>query len=280
MVDTDETATRVLDAMLKEKTGRITFVPLNRLKPKPVQIPEVDDIEPLIEQLEYDPRFEKAFQQVFGKTCVCKDLALAAKYARSHDLNTITIEGDKVDRKGALTGGFHDFRRSRMDGINAYKHWNTKFKEENDRSVILKATIGPLEQTITKLAGEIQVASNKRTRILDSREPLSRELSNTLMEKEALSIRISKLQLEISDLETELGTLEARRKSYSEEIGAPLRDSLTPHERSEIATLSKEAEVGKNILLERKSRAAEVCQSTKYSRDTDLLLAQPSEKSD
>jgi structural maintenance of chromosome 3 (chondroitin sulfate proteoglycan 6) len=29
VVDTDETASKVLDAMLKEKTGRVMFMPLN-----------------------------------------------------------------------------------------------------------------------------------------------------------------------------------------------------------------------------------------------------------
>ena len=103
-MDTDETASRVLDIMLKEKTGRVTFMPLNRLKPRDVAYPNAPDAIPLIEKLQFDPRYEKAFKQVFGKTCVCRDLYIAAAYVRSHNLNTITLDGDKVDRKGSLTG--------------------------------------------------------------------------------------------------------------------------------------------------------------------------------
>ncbi|KAG6827739.1 hypothetical protein H0H93_015376, partial [Arthromyces matolae] len=68
VVDTDETASKVLDIMMKEKTGRVTFMPLNRLKPKNPPTPNAQDAEPLINKLQYDPKFEKAFQQVFGKT--------------------------------------------------------------------------------------------------------------------------------------------------------------------------------------------------------------------
>ncbi|KZV98658.1 hypothetical protein EXIGLDRAFT_562784, partial [Exidia glandulosa HHB12029] len=63
---------------------------------------------PLIDKLTYDDAYGKAMQEVFGRTDVCRDLNVAAAYVRSHGLNTITLDGDEVDRKGALTSGFHD----------------------------------------------------------------------------------------------------------------------------------------------------------------------------
>lgn len=40
VVDTDETASRILDVMVREKSGRVTFMPLNRLRPQNVRYPE------------------------------------------------------------------------------------------------------------------------------------------------------------------------------------------------------------------------------------------------
>ena len=117
VVDTDDTASRLVDIMMREKNGRVTFMPLNRLKPKDVTYPNAPDAIPLIQKLRFDPAHEKAFKQVFGKTCVCRDLTIAAAYVKSHGINTITLDGDKVDRKGALTGGYHDVRRSRIEAI-------------------------------------------------------------------------------------------------------------------------------------------------------------------
>ncbi|CAG7849952.1 Structural maintenance of chromosomes protein 3 AltName: Full=Cohesin complex Psm3 subunit [Serendipita indica DSM 11827] len=258
VVDTDETASRVLKAMLEEKAGRVTFMPLNRLKVKAVQYPEVDEVEPLIKQLEYNPLYEKALQQVFGKTCICKDLATAAKYARSHDLNTTTIEGDKVDRKGALTGGYHDLKRSRMDGINAYKHWKAKHVEESERSIKLKAEITPLEQEITQISGRIQVDSNERMRLLDARGPLLRNLSAIQREKDQVEAKYQRQTAEIRELETEIANLQAQVKSHSDEIGAPMSNNLNPRERKELQDLVKQVDGLKSSYAERKAIAAEM----------------------
>ncbi|KAG8821762.1 Structural maintenance of chromosomes protein 3 [Serendipita sp. 399] len=255
VVDTDETATRVLKAMLEERVGRVTFMPLNRLRVKEVQYPDVEEVEPLIKRLEYDPKFEKAFQQVFGKTCVCKDLALASKYARSHDLNTITVEGDKVDRKGAISGGYHDVRRSRMDAISTYRHWKNRYVEESEKSSKLKAEITPLEQEITRISGEIQIDSSKRTRLLDSREPLLKELSTVQRQKDQLEDKFAKLKAEMNALEIEITGLQAQQKGYSDELGAPLSSSLNARELKELQDLVKAVDKLKTSFAEAQSRA-------------------------
>lgn len=47
VVDTDETASRVLDIMSQEKKGRCTFIPLNRLRPKNIEYPQANDALPM-----------------------------------------------------------------------------------------------------------------------------------------------------------------------------------------------------------------------------------------
>jgi structural maintenance of chromosome 3 (chondroitin sulfate proteoglycan 6) len=256
--------------MLRDKVGRVTFMPLNRLKPKAIQYPVVEGMEPLIKQLQYDPIFEKAFQQVFGKTCVCEDLTLAAKYARNYDLNTITREGDKVDRKGALTGGYHDVRRSRIDGINAYKHWKAKYNEESERSASLKENMTRLEQNISQLSGSIQVASNNRARLLDSREPLMRELTALQKEKDQLTDRHTKLTEDISNLETELQTLNSQRKSLEDEIGAPMNNNMTAKERDEMQSLIKKVD---NLKITVAQSQAEAAQVNSFDSPLDIYLS-------
>lgn len=69
VVEDDETASRLLEVMNREKSGRVTFMPLNRLSPPHIDYPEiVEDGElqalPLVHQLKSDPRFIPALQQV------------------------------------------------------------------------------------------------------------------------------------------------------------------------------------------------------------------------
>jgi structural maintenance of chromosome 3 (chondroitin sulfate proteoglycan 6) len=64
VVDTEETAAKILDIMSKEKVGRVTFMPLNRLAVKDVPLPDSPDVKPMISELKFKPVLQKAFQQV------------------------------------------------------------------------------------------------------------------------------------------------------------------------------------------------------------------------
>lgn len=250
MVDTDETASKVLDIMTRERTGRVTFMPLNRLKPKDVTYPNADDAIPLIKKLSFDPKMDKAFKQVFGKTCVCRDLAVAAAYVRSHQLNTITLEGDKVDRKGALTGGYHDIRRSRLDAVKNVTTWREKYDTDNARIRDVKKSILQLEQEITKLVGQMQIATNQRTKMQQLREPLIEEATLLSREHDRLKERLSRGETDVEDLKTELVGLRARIEDHEKELQLPLVQGLSSEEQAMLNELGKEAEMRQKVLVE------------------------------
>ncbi|KAG5642310.1 hypothetical protein DXG03_003030, partial [Asterophora parasitica] len=250
VVDTDETASKVLDIMIKEKTGRVTFMPLNRLKPKNPPTPNAQDAEPLINKLRFDNKFEKAFQQVFGKTCVCRDLTIAAAYVKSHGINTITLDGDKVDRKGALTGGYHDIRRSRIEAIKSVTSWRAKFVAEDKRSTEVKESISTLEQQITQLTGQMTVLAGQQNQTRDSRERLMNEGNQLTREKEKVTQRILSLEADLADLETELMGLDTKLTGYKAELATPLARGLSSEEEGLIVTLGKEVEKRQKEMVE------------------------------
>lgn len=64
MVDNDETASKLLDVMTKEKLGRVTFMPLNRLKSVNANYPKANDALPMISKLKFDRAYVMAFEQV------------------------------------------------------------------------------------------------------------------------------------------------------------------------------------------------------------------------
>jgi len=47
VVDNDETATIILDRMVQDKSGRVTFMPLNRLDVKDYQYPQTNEAIPM-----------------------------------------------------------------------------------------------------------------------------------------------------------------------------------------------------------------------------------------
>ncbi len=64
VVDTDETASKLVEAMTREKCGRLTFMPLNRLKSTNVQYPKANDAIPMISKLTFDRAYVMAFEHV------------------------------------------------------------------------------------------------------------------------------------------------------------------------------------------------------------------------
>ena len=64
VVENDDVATKLLEVMIQEKLGRLTFMPLNRLKNYPFDYPEGQDTIPLIKKLRFDPKLSLAFKQV------------------------------------------------------------------------------------------------------------------------------------------------------------------------------------------------------------------------
>ncbi|KAJ7098111.1 structural maintenance of chromosome protein 3 [Mycena belliarum] len=250
VVDSDETASKVLDVMLKEKTGRVTFMPLNRLRPTNPPLPNAQDAIPIMEKLKFDVVHQKAFQQVFGKTCVCRDLTIAAAYVKSHGINTITTDGDKVDRKGALTGGFHDVKRSRIDAIKSVTSWRAKWEAEDVRLREVKAAILQVEQEITQLAGRIQVLNLQINQIRESRERLTDEGTALTREKGKLNERSAKLERDQDELEAELNGLDAKLAGYENELKSPLTKGLTDEEEEDVVNLGNEVEDRRKELVE------------------------------
>ncbi|KAJ7593277.1 RecF/RecN/SMC [Mycena floridula] len=262
VVDTDATAQTVLSSLLTQKAGRVTFMPLNRLKPKSTALNIQDeDVVPIISTLSFsadhpnapnhsqakafqaNPLHAKALQQVFGRTCVCKDLPSAAVCIKAHpEVNTITIHGDRIDRRGALTGGYHDPRQSRLEAIRNLSTWRRKYEAEKAKAEDVKARIQVLENEIGALTGEIVKKENEVKAIRDGRERLLGEGTAMQTEKDEIEARILKLKADEADLTTEMEGLEAKMRAFRKELKTPLNADLSAQELEMLESVPLEIE--------------------------------------
>jgi len=258
VVDTDETASRLLKIMNAEKTGRVTFMPLNRLRPKAAPPVNPQDAVPLLSKITYEPLHAKALQQVFGRTCVCRDLSLAAAYVKSHGINTITLDGDKVDHKGALSGGYHDIRRSRLDAIRTLSLWRTKSEGDESRHKEVKATILELDQEIARLAGQIQVLTSQLAQQKHARDNLGDTVGVLRNEKERVRERIEKLEAQVEDTEGELRESDTQILPLRDELQTPMVRGLTDEEEAAIERLNREVDQRTASLTQRTNEKLEV----------------------
>ena len=53
----------------------------------------LQDVFPMIRELQFEPRFRQAMLTVFGKTLMCRDIDVASQYSKSANLDCVTMEG-------------------------------------------------------------------------------------------------------------------------------------------------------------------------------------------
>lgn len=243
VVDTDETASKILEELNREKSGRLTLMPLNKIKIREQTYPKTTTAQPITDILEFDhTRFEKAFQQVFGKTLLCSSLESGSSIAKTHNVSCVTLDGDQINNKGALTGGFYDKRFSKIRAMKELNKLRNKVKELEAESVEIKKNIQEVDQRITQIISELQTVETERTKtqhsfqLFMSRARESQAKLNT--NKELLERR----KISLNELETNLKQLNDSLKSLESEKGTKLLSKLSDDEQKELVTLNNELE--------------------------------------
>ncbi|BGP07249.1 Structural maintenance of chromosomes protein 3 [Rhodotorula toruloides] len=252
VVDNDDTATRILNRMVQDKSGRVTFMPLNRLRVHDVEYPKSNEAIPMINKLKFSEDFRPAFKQVFGRTIICQTLEIAGAYTRSHGLNAITLDGDKYDRKGSLTGGYHDVRRSRLDAVKQLKAAQKKDEELSGQRNEIKTTLVRLEQEITQLVGKIKVAEGSLTRLRDEHAPFLEATMQAQAEEDRLKTKLAKLDMQLAEHRSNMRGLEKECEMWRKEMVSAFEgeEGLSAEEEDEMTRLSEEAEKRKKALVE------------------------------
>ncbi|MCJ1310551.1 Structural maintenance of chromosomes protein 3 [Agyrium rufum] len=238
VVDNDETATRVLEILQKERAGRVTFMPLNRLKPNIRNVPKANDSIPMIEKIKFDLQYEKAFQQVFGKTIICPDLTVAAGYARSHGVSAITMEGDRSDKKGALSGGYHDPRQSRLDAVRKVTKWRKEYDSHKGQHIEVKRSLDRIDQEITKALGELQKLDQDRQRQANSYAPMRQELQTKVANLQSLQDSLETKKRAQSNIEANTRSITEQASAHEAELSSDFKKALTREEETQLENLS------------------------------------------
>ncbi|KAM0334327.1 hypothetical protein ACHAQA_001351 [Verticillium albo-atrum] len=242
VVQNSQTSEFIIDKLNRQKGGRVTFMPLDQLRPRPVNFPRSQDAVPLLSKITYDPKYEKAFQQVFGKVVVCRTLAIATQYARSHGVDAITPEGDQASKRGAMTGGYIEPGRSRLEAVralnqtrDAHEHLQSQLEELGDR-------IEQKGQQITLAMGELQKAEQKFRHLQGGFDPLRNQLSSkhAYLEREKAHLeaaikRREKVEKNMKDFTETLTAHEA-------ELSTEFKKALTPAEERQLNELEKQVD--------------------------------------
>lgn len=186
-------------------------------------------------------------------------MEVAASYTKSHNLNTITLEGDKYDRKGAMTGGYIDAKQSRLDAAKNVKIWQERYDTEAKDHAEAKQTIVRLDQEITQLVGQLQVIQGKKRMVSEEREPLVAASMSAQDETERLRTRVTKLETQVTEHQSSIRNMKSEIKAYEAELKTTMNQTLSKSEVAQMATLTAEIAATQEELRQLSKDRSEVC---------------------
>jgi len=245
IVDTDEVASSCIEYLKKNKLGRATFLPLNKMidgRPRGKAILAANSGPGFaIDLVRYDEKYRSAFWFVFGDTVVVKTLSDARKLMGG--VRLVTLEGELAEASGAMIGGTLD------------KH--------------LMKFGAPSESRIEKKASELRTA-------VEEAEKVQEELSRLRLQLADLEGKIRDTNAKDGGESVKLGALETKRKEFDQKLASI--DSELAAKNKELSETLDLMEKGKGD-VSRFTEDIDKTKKKKESRDKKLLEATPHELS-
>ncbi|XP_057782126.1 structural maintenance of chromosomes protein 3-like [Salvia miltiorrhiza] len=261
VVENDDISTQIIGHLNSQKGGRVTFVPLNRVKAPHVTYPQSSDVIPLLKKLNFLEKYRAAFGQVFAKTVICRDLDVASRVARADGLDCITLEGDQVNKKGGMTGGFYDYRRSKLKFMSTIRQNMKSVTTKEDELTKIRTEHAPLtDQKINELVAEQQKNDAKMAHEKSTLEQLKQDVMNAEKQKHSIKKSLEKKEKLLSSVLNQIEQNRANIAMKKDEMGTELVDHLTPEEKESLSRLNPEITNLKEQLI--------TCRSSRMETET------------
>jgi len=209
VVDDDEVASVAIEILKSSQAGRATFLPLNKMKPRPwgqnpPKTPGVIDF--AINLVEFDKVYESAFYFALGDTLVVEDLNTARNLMGKYRM--VTLDGSLVEKTGAMTGGsVHKtgikFAQNEDDEIETFKQ---RLQKMQDKAILLDRQKQDTEARLEEVRKDYSSAMTELNK-------KKFELENVVKNLESADLKVVKSQEAISEKTPELDNA---KKIYNE----------------------------------------------------------------
>uniref|UniRef100_H2MKB0 Structural maintenance of chromosomes protein 3 n=1 Tax=Oryzias latipes TaxID=8090 RepID=H2MKB0_ORYLA len=200
------------------------------------------DAIPMISKLRYSPNFDKAFKHVFGKTLICRSMEVSTQLARAFTMDCITLEGDQVSHRGALTGGYYDTRKSRLELQKDMRKAEEELTElEAKLNENLRRNIEHiLYERIDQLMNQMQQIETQQRKFKASRDSILSEMKMLKEKRQQSEKTFMPKQRSLQSLEASLHAMESTRESLKAELGTDLLSQLSLEDQRRVDDLNDE----------------------------------------
>jgi structural maintenance of chromosome 3 (chondroitin sulfate proteoglycan 6) len=250
VVDNDEIAARILEALKDEQGGRVTLMPLAQLRAAPVNYPNVPDAFPMLQRLRFNERVAPAMRQVFGRTLVAENLEAAANVAHAFHFDAITIEGDQVSKKGALTGGYAEHKATRLALHRQGESARAAFEAAQRERDTLEQQQRAHDQEVTRCTSEIQKQGAHKGHLRNTIKLQQDDLAVASRSIALLRQQIEQYDAQIRAATASVSQLEERVATLRAELASPLVKGSHEQEHKQLAEMQAEIELANEALLD------------------------------
>ncbi len=285
IVSSTKDTSEMLKILEKNKMGRATFLPLDRVSGNRVNINSKEEgmVGLACDLIKFDEVFKGIFYNLLGRVIIADNFKNASRISKKHRLKVVTIKGEVFNPSGAITGGsLNNYNSSFILRKNEITDFQNKFKDLQGQIKKIESEKNHLEEKISELNEFAESYMEKRNAVNFKISNLESNIYKNKNDKDLNSEYLNKYLREKEELEknieADLKTLE-NNKHEIENKNKLLEDLLNEVDSGDrLAGLSKEIEGLKTEkieiqLLERENREKILYKTREIDRiNSDLSL--------
>ena len=225
VVDNDFIASKAIEILKKKKAGRLTFLPLNRIKShkknyvisRSENFGEIGFIDKAINLITFDEVYSDVFRYVFGDTLVFSDLESAKSSKQKNRL--VTLGGELLEVSGAITGG------SKLNKDLAYRFG---INNDIDESKPIKERLLVIEEALEKSNKDLVLKTNLLSKLNSNRSQIIEDCAAFKREIEVNKNSLQVLTRRIDNYNHRLNKVNSSNNELTSQLGL-IDNKLKPH---------------------------------------------------
>ncbi len=269
IVEDENVASRAIELLKSQGRDRATFLPLNKLKPAPnnLPMPKGDGvIDFAINLIDFDDKYLKAFFFALGETLVVQNMQAAKKLMGRYRI--VTLDGEIFEKSGAITGGakrknMPAFGKADDRELNNYKErlkeLENAYRERENKRIALEKKFEKIRADYSNALNSLQAAKYEYSQLIKSHEQFENiieeklkrinEIAPEIKKTEALLDKFEEKHIEIADKITSIQTEVVEVEKFIDEGALKKLQEMTQGVENEIKEFEKKILNTENEIL-------------------------------
>ncbi len=259
VVEREEDGKAAIQYLKRRDGGRSTFLPLTSMRPSDFRDQGVRKEPGFVglgnELIQFDPRYEKVFSNLLGRTVVAEDMdkaiAMARKY--SYRFKIVTLDGQVLNAGGSMTGGSVSRSAGILSRANELERLNQQAGGVTEQLTAAARAMEEARREAAAAAYELETAQGQQRRHEDDILQLKERLSHldsqlTDLERQRTSQQEELRQVQARSAQTETDIQAARQRIEElEGSAAALRAEAEGKAQGQSAMQEQAAAIGEAI---------------------------------